>query len=100
MQRNDSPANLCFITLRKQLHDLEYLNVRRVPGGHLTKFLTFLSGDLKQLSGCSSEWLFSRGKVKHIGGISKSLQSEIDIAVDLCKQGWTGWEVWCLDKCH
>ena len=67
---------------------MECVKVRRVPDGHLTKFLkkVEISNNFQGVARNDS----LEGKVKRIGGASKSLQSEIDTAVDLCKQGRTG----------
>ena len=58
-----------------------------VPDGHLAKFLKKVDSS-SNFQGIALNGSLE-GKVKRGGGTSKSLQSEIDITMDLCKQGLT-----------
>lgn len=81
MQRNDLIPSL----LKETITRVECLKGRPVPNGHLAKFLKKVESS-SNFQGIALNGSLE-GKVKRGGGTSKSLQSEIDTAVDLCKQG-------------
>ena len=87
MQRNDLILPICVSLLKETITRVESLKGRPVPDGHLAKFLKRVESSSTfqgiALNGSLED------KVKRGGGTSKGLQSEIETAVDLCKQGLT-----------
>lgn len=87
MQRNDLILPSCVSLLKETITRVECLKGSPVPDGHLAKFLKKVESS-SNFQGIALNGSLE-GKVKRGGGTSKSLQSEIDTAVDLCKQGLT-----------
>ena len=87
MQRNGLILPTCVSLLKETITQVESLKGRPVPDGHLAKFLKNVESS-STFQGIALNGSLE-GKVKHGGGTSKGLRSEIDKAVDLCKQGLT-----------
>ena len=87
MQHNGLILPTCVSLLKETITQVESLKGRPVPDGHLAKFLKNVESS-STFQGIALNGSLE-GKVKHGGGTSKGLRSEIDKAVDLCKQGLT-----------
>lgn len=85
MQRNDLTLPVLVSLLKETMARVECLKSRPIPNGHLAAFLKHVAGgnDFQSVSLMGS----LEGTTKRGGGFPKSLQSEIDTAVDLCTQG-------------
>lgn len=87
MQRNDLILPTCVSLLKETITRVECIKSRPIPDGHLAKFLKKVESS-SSFQGLALNGSLE-GKVKRGGGTSKNLQSEIDKAVHLCKQGLT-----------
>lgn len=87
MQCNNLILRTCVSLLKETITQVESLKGCPIPDGHLVKFLKKV--DSSSNFQCIALNGSLEGKVKRRAGTSKSLQSEIDTAADLCKQGLT-----------
>ena len=84
MQCNDLILPVSVSLLKETMARVECLKSRPIPNGHLSAFLKHVErgNDFQSIHLTGS----LEGTVKRGGGFPKSLQSEIDTAVDLCTQ--------------
>lgn len=87
MQRNDLILPVSVSLLKETMARVECLKSRPIPNGHLATFLKHFErgNDFQSIHLTGS--LEGSATSKRGGGFPKSLQSEIDTAVDLCTQG-------------
>ena len=85
MQYNDLILPVSVSLLKEMMARVECFKSRPIPNGHLSAFLKHVErgNDFQSIHLTGS----LEGTVKRGGGFLKSLQSEIDTAVDLCIQG-------------
>lgn len=85
MQRNDLILPMSVSLVKEAMARVEFLKSRPIPDGHLAAFLKNVksASDFQGIALTGS----LEGTVKRGSGLPKSLQSEIETAVDLCTHG-------------